>query len=107
MPLVLIASSLQLQCYICCQVHARDKRVDPNLNWNEVARAMSGFTGADCMGLMLRAQGMAARQVSKCGESVGIHTWLQTLGVRDSRVSVWDVNRVIQRLGAVWDHRPR
>lgn len=53
-------------------MHARDKRVDPNLNWNEVARAMSGFTGADCMGLMLRAQGMAARQVSKCGQSVGI-----------------------------------
>lgn len=44
------------------QVHARDKRVDPNLNWNEVARAMSGFTGADCMGLMMRAAGMAGRQ---------------------------------------------
>lgn len=71
MPLVIMASSLQLQRSICCQVHARDKRVDPNLNWNEVARAMSGFTGADCMGLMLRAQGMAARQVSKYEQSVG------------------------------------
>ena len=46
------------------QVHARNKAVDPNINWYEVARAMAGFTGADCMGLMQRAARMAARQVS-------------------------------------------
>ncbi|GAX80068.1 hypothetical protein CEUSTIGMA_g7506.t1 [Chlamydomonas eustigma] len=44
------------------QVHARDKAVDPNINWYEVARTMAGFTGADCMGLMQRAACMAARQ---------------------------------------------
>ncbi|WIA15942.1 hypothetical protein OEZ85_012685 [Tetradesmus obliquus] len=44
------------------QVHARNKSVDPTINWQEVARAMSGFTGADCMGLMARAARMAARQ---------------------------------------------
>eukprot|EP00877_Chromochloris_zofingiensis_P008651 jgi/Chrzof1/4039/Cz13g18040.t1 len=44
------------------QVHARNKSVDPNINWYEVARAMAGFTGADCMGLMNRAARMAARQ---------------------------------------------
>jgi cell division protease FtsH len=27
------------------QVHARNKSVDPTINWEEVARAMSGFTG--------------------------------------------------------------
>jgi len=44
------------------QVHARNKRVDPAINWYEAARAMAGFTGADCMGLMQRAARMAARQ---------------------------------------------
>lgn len=44
------------------QVHARNKAVDPNINWFEVSRAMAGFTGADCMGLMQRAARMAARQ---------------------------------------------
>jgi len=44
------------------QVHARDKHVDPGVNWFEVARSMAGFTGADCMGLMQRAVRMAARQ---------------------------------------------
>ncbi|KAL6745073.1 P-loop containing nucleoside triphosphate hydrolase protein, partial [Haematococcus lacustris] len=44
------------------QVHARNKAVDPSINWTEVARAMAGFTGADCMGLMQRAQRMAGRQ---------------------------------------------
>ncbi|GFH16281.1 AAA domain-containing protein, partial [Haematococcus lacustris] len=43
-------------------VHARNKAVDPAINWTEVARAMAGFTGADCMGLMQRAQRMAGRQ---------------------------------------------
>ena len=47
-----------------CQVHARDKAVDPSINWYEVARSMAGFTGADCMGLMQRAARMAARQVN-------------------------------------------
>lgn len=28
------------------QVHARNKAVDPTINWKEVARAMAGFTGA-------------------------------------------------------------
>lgn len=27
------------------QVHARNKSVDPTINWEEVARSMSGFTG--------------------------------------------------------------
>ncbi|GLI67098.1 hypothetical protein VaNZ11_011303 [Volvox africanus] len=44
------------------QVHARNKAVDPTINWYEVARAMAGFTGADVMGLMARAARMAARQ---------------------------------------------
>ena len=41
----------------------------------EVARAMAGFTGADCMGLMQRAARMAARQgrwvAWRCGEGGG------------------------------------
>ena len=45
------------------QVHTKGKPVDPEINWYEVARAMAGFTGADCMGLMQRAARMAARQV--------------------------------------------
>ncbi|GFR51495.1 hypothetical protein Agub_g13859, partial [Astrephomene gubernaculifera] len=44
------------------QVHARNKSVDPSINWYEVARAMAGFTGADVMGLMARAARMAGRQ---------------------------------------------
>jgi hypothetical protein len=43
------------------QVHARNKAVDPNINWLEVSRSMAGFTGADCMGIMARAARMAAR----------------------------------------------
>lgn len=43
------------------QVHARNKAVDPAINWLEAARSMAGFTGADCMGLMNRAARMAAR----------------------------------------------
>jgi cell division protease FtsH len=43
------------------QVHARNKRVVPGINWLEVARSMAGFTGADCMGLMGRAARMAGR----------------------------------------------
>jgi len=48
------------------QVHARNKAVDPKINWYEVARSMAGFTGADCMGLMQRAARMAARQGRDC-----------------------------------------
>ncbi|MEW5306932.1 MAG: hypothetical protein WDW36_009362 [Sanguina aurantia] len=44
------------------QVHARGKAVDPDINWRELSRAMAGFTGADCMGLMQRAARMAGRQ---------------------------------------------
>jgi len=44
------------------KVHARNKSVDPTINWEGVAKAMSGFTGADCMGLMARAARMAGRQ---------------------------------------------
>lgn len=32
------------------QVHARNKRVDPKINWYEAARAMAGFTGATQLG---------------------------------------------------------
>jgi hypothetical protein len=35
-----------LCCMLWPQVHARNKSVDPTINWQEVARAMSGFTGA-------------------------------------------------------------
>lgn len=46
-------------------MHARGKAVDPDINWKELSRAMAGFTGADCMGLMQRAARMAGRQVSR------------------------------------------
>lgn len=55
------------------QVHARNKAVDPNINWYEVSRAMAGFTGADCMGLMQRAARMAARQVSRTWTKARMH----------------------------------
>lgn len=41
MPPVWVCGS----CVCHLQVHARNKSVDPTINWQEVARAMSGFTG--------------------------------------------------------------
>ena len=65
-PLYIACTPLMTTLFLTppLQVHARDKAVDPAINWYEVARSMAGFTGADCMGLMQRAARMAARQVS-------------------------------------------
>lgn len=64
---ILLYSMLKLiKVHMIVQVHARDKAIDPSINWIEVARSMAGFTGADCMGLMQRAARMAARQVRSC-----------------------------------------
>jgi hypothetical protein len=43
-----------LRVILCAvQVHARNKSVDPTINWQEVARAMSGFTGGTSERLFL------------------------------------------------------
>lgn len=44
------------------QVHARDKRVDPAVNFRRIARATAGFTGAELMNLMNTAAIEAVRQ---------------------------------------------
>ncbi len=44
------------------KVHARDKKVDPNMDFSKVARATAGFTGAELMNLMNQAAIIAARQ---------------------------------------------
>ncbi len=66
-PSLPLLPSTQITVLPPSQVHARDKLVDPKINWLEVARSMAGFTGADCMGLMQRAGRMAARQVGDGG----------------------------------------
>lgn len=43
-------------------VHARDKKVDPNMDFTKLARATAGFTGAELMNLMNQAAIIAARQ---------------------------------------------
>jgi len=43
------------------QVHARGKTVDPSLDWNRMARATAGFTGAELMNLMNAAAIQAVR----------------------------------------------
>jgi cell division protease FtsH len=44
------------------KVHARDKKVDPNMDYSKLARATAGFTGAELMNLMNQAAIIAARQ---------------------------------------------
>ena len=44
------------------QVHARDKKIDPNLDFSKLSRATAGFTGAELMNLMNQAAIVAARQ---------------------------------------------
>lgn len=48
------------------QVHARGKRVDPEINWQRVARSCAGMTGADIENLMNEA----AIEVSRYGGDV-------------------------------------
>lgn len=40
------------------KVHARNKAVDPTINWLEVARAMGGFTGAGALCFLLLGEGL-------------------------------------------------
>ncbi len=44
------------------KVHARGKRMEEGLNYDKVARATAGFTGAQLMGVMNRAAIMAVRR---------------------------------------------
>ena len=44
------------------KVHARDKRVDEEVDYKRVARATGGFTGAELMNLMNTAAMEAVRQ---------------------------------------------
>jgi cell division protease FtsH len=44
------------------KVHARGKRMEPGLDFDKVARATAGFTGAQLMGVMNRAAIMAVRR---------------------------------------------
>ena len=43
-------------------VHARDKKISPDLDFQKLARATAGFTGAELMNLMNQAAIVAARQ---------------------------------------------
>ena len=47
------------------KVHARGKRVAANVNWRRIARATSGFSGADLMNLMNTSAIEAVRQVRR------------------------------------------
>lgn len=44
------------------EVHSRDKKLDPDVNFQKVARATAGFTGAELMNLMNTAAVQAVRQ---------------------------------------------
>lgn len=44
------------------KVHARDKKVDPSFDYQKLARATAGFTGAELMNLMNQAAIISARQ---------------------------------------------
>ncbi|KAI7835886.1 hypothetical protein COHA_010231 [Chlorella ohadii] len=44
------------------KVHARDKKVDPNLDFHKISRATAGFTGAQLMNLMNQSAILAVRQ---------------------------------------------
>lgn len=44
-------------------VHARNKKVEEDVDFDKVARATAGFTGADLMNLMNQAAIMAVRGV--------------------------------------------
>lgn len=44
------------------QVHSRDKKTDPEIDYQKVARATAGFTGAELMNLMNQAAILSARQ---------------------------------------------
>ncbi|PSC74371.1 ATP-dependent zinc metalloprotease chloroplastic [Micractinium conductrix] len=48
------------------KVHARDKKVDPNLDFPKIARATAGFTGAELMNLMNQSAIVAVRQQQAC-----------------------------------------
>lgn len=62
-------SSLAISCGICLQgrigileVHSRDKALEDNVDFQKVARATAGFTGAELMNLMNTAAVEAVRQ---------------------------------------------
>ena len=44
------------------EVHSRDKKLEPDVNFQKVARATAGFTGAELMNLMNTAAVQAVRQ---------------------------------------------
>lgn len=44
-------------------VHSRDKKISPEVDFEKVARATAGFTGAQLMNLMNQAAITAVRQV--------------------------------------------
>ena len=44
------------------EVHSRDKKLEANVNFQKVARATAGFTGAELMNLMNTAAVEAVRQ---------------------------------------------
>ncbi len=47
------------------QVHARNKKVSPDLDFAKIARATAGFTGAELMNLMNQSAILAVRQASR------------------------------------------
>ena len=45
------------------KVHSRGKKIEPDLDFDKVARATAGFTGADLMNLMNQSAITAVRAV--------------------------------------------
>jgi len=50
-------------------VHSRGKKIEPDLDFDKVARATAGFTGADLMNLMNQSAITAVRAVRRPGHT--------------------------------------
>jgi cell division protease FtsH len=61
------------------RVHARGKKVDPNLDYHRIARATAGATGADLMSVMNRSAILAARQATPFITNDQVYASLETL----------------------------
>ncbi len=50
-------------------MHSRGKKIEPDLDFDKVARATAGFTGADLMNLMNQSAITAVRAVRRPGHT--------------------------------------
>ena len=62
------------------KVHARGKKVDPALDYEKVARATAGFTGAEIMNLMNQSGGWAGKRGKGWEQPGWLAGWLVSCG---------------------------